>query len=184
MEFSLGHIYHHLLHCANPIIERFIASIIFMVLLSLENSAAFPKAATSGLMFIHPEDIQNQASTPDLPSAEAFLERYAAARAGEVHCLELARCELEMDESRSGVCEVEKVPGIEVHGEESDNSSTGLGDESLSASENIFVDSRSYNSMSSEHVREANINMDIDNDNERNISEVAFEENNNEVHGV
>ncbi|KAM0845729.1 hypothetical protein ACQ4PT_056168 [Festuca glaucescens] len=64
-----------------------------------------------------------------------------------------------MDETRSGVCEVEKVPGIEVHGEESDNSSTGLGDESLSASENIFVYSRLDNSMSSEHGREANINM-------------------------
>ncbi|KAM0887966.1 hypothetical protein ACQ4PT_028644 [Festuca glaucescens] len=90
----------------------------------------------------------------------------------------------EMEESRSGVCEVEKVPGIEVHGDESDDSSTGLGDESLSPSENIFVDSRSDNALSSEHVREAYINMDIDNDNERNISEVAFEENSNEVHGV
>ncbi|KAM0905017.1 hypothetical protein ACQ4PT_017654 [Festuca glaucescens] len=86
-----------------------------------------------------------------------------------------------MDETRSGVCEVEKVPGIEVHGDESDNSSTGLGDESLSASENIFVDSRLDNSMSSEHGREANINMDIDNDYERNICEVAFEENSNEM---
>ncbi|KAM0893720.1 hypothetical protein ACQ4PT_024938 [Festuca glaucescens] len=86
----------------------------------------------------------------------------------------------EMDETRSGVCEVEKVPRIEVHGDESDNSSTGLGDESLSASENIFVDSRSDNSMSSEHGREANINMDIDNDYERNICEVVFEENSNE----
>ncbi|KAK1652531.1 hypothetical protein QYE76_070336 [Lolium multiflorum] len=47
----------------------------------------------------------------------------------------------EMDETRSGVCEVEKVPGIGVHGDESDNSRTGLGDESLSASENIFVGS-------------------------------------------
>ncbi|KAM0863856.1 hypothetical protein ACQ4PT_044310 [Festuca glaucescens] len=76
-----------------------------------------------------------------------------------------------MDETRSGVCEVEKVPGIEVHGDESDNFRTGLGDESLSASENIFVGSKSDNSMISEHGREANINMDIDNDYERDICE-------------
>jgi hypothetical protein len=66
-----------------------------------------------------------------------------------------------MDETRSGVCEVEKVPGIGVHGDESDNSRTGLGDESLSASENIFVGSRSDNSMSSEHGREAIINVSV-----------------------
>ncbi|KAM0835624.1 hypothetical protein ACQ4PT_062819 [Festuca glaucescens] len=93
----------------------------------------------------------------------------------------------EMAESRSGVCEVEKGPGIEFPGDKSDDSSTGLGymlDESLSPSENMFVDSRSDNALSSEYVSEAYINMDIDNDNERNISEVAFEENSNEVHGV
>ena len=64
-----------------------------------------------------------------------------------------------MEESRSDVCEVEKGPGIEVHGDESDDSSTGLGDESLSPSENIFVDSRSDNALSSEHVSEAYINV-------------------------
>ncbi|KAM0839332.1 hypothetical protein ACQ4PT_060401 [Festuca glaucescens] len=86
-----------------------------------------------------------------------------------------------MDETRSGVCEVEKVPGIGVHGDESDNSRTGLGDESLSASENIFVGSRSDNSMISEHGREANIIMDSDNDYERDICEVTCEENSNEI---
>ncbi|KAM0865882.1 hypothetical protein ACQ4PT_042984 [Festuca glaucescens] len=86
-----------------------------------------------------------------------------------------------MDETRSGVCEVEKVPEIGVHGDESDNSRTGIGDESLSASENIFVGSRSDNSMISEHGREANIIMDSENDYERDICEVACEENSNEM---
>ncbi|KAK1620424.1 hypothetical protein QYE76_025941 [Lolium multiflorum] len=90
-----------------------------------------------------------------------------------------------MDETRSGVCEVERVPGIGVHGDESDNSRTGLGDESFSASENIFVGSRSDNSMSSEHGREAIINMDIDNDYERDITEVALDDNSNEeIYGL
>ncbi|KAK1643049.1 hypothetical protein QYE76_060885 [Lolium multiflorum] len=82
----------------------------------------------------------------------------------------------------SVVCEVENVPGIGVHGDESDNSRTGLGNESLSGRENIFVGSRSDNSMSSEHGMEAIINMDdIDNDYERDISDdVALDENSNE----
>ncbi|KAK1661601.1 hypothetical protein QYE76_049760 [Lolium multiflorum] len=82
----------------------------------------------------------------------------------------------------SVVCEVENVPGIGVHGDESDNSRTGLGNESLSGRENIFVGSRSDNSMSSEHGMEAIINMDdIDNDYERDISDdVELDENSNE----
>ncbi|XP_071680210.1 protein FAR1-RELATED SEQUENCE 5-like [Lolium perenne] len=87
-----------------------------------------------------------------------------------------------MDETMSVVCEVENVPGIGVHGDESDNSRTGLGNESLSGRENIFVGSRSDNSMSSEHGMEAIINMDdIDNDYERDISDdVELDENSNE----
>ncbi|KAK1618754.1 hypothetical protein QYE76_024271 [Lolium multiflorum] len=101
-----------------------------------------------------------------------------------VHVCSKSLC-YEMDETRSGVCEVERVPGIGVHGDESDNSRTGLGDESFSASENIFVGSRSDNSMSSEHGREAIINMDIDNDYERDISEVALDDNSNEeIYGL
>ncbi|KAK1693255.1 hypothetical protein QYE76_009952 [Lolium multiflorum] len=76
----------------------------------------------------------------------------------------------------------QNVPGIGVHGDESDNSRTGLGNESLSGRENIFVGSRSDNSMSSEHGMEAIINMDdIDNDYERDISDdVELDENSNE----
>jgi hypothetical protein len=66
-----------------------------------------------------------------------------------------------MDETMSVVCEVENVPGIGVHGDESDNSRTGLGNESLSGRENIFVGSRSDNSMSSEHGMEAIINVSV-----------------------
>ncbi|KAK1699325.1 hypothetical protein QYE76_016022 [Lolium multiflorum] len=105
--------------------------------------------------------------------------------AGNPNPVASARPGYEMDETRSGVCEVERVPGIGVHGDESDNSRTGLGDESFSASENIFVGSRSDNSMSSEHGREAIINMDIDNDYERDITEVALDDNSNEeIYGL
>nr|XP_051211224.1 protein FAR1-RELATED SEQUENCE 3-like [Lolium perenne] len=85
------------------------------------------------------------------------LKHYEAVQAGT----SLGKTFYEMDETRSSVCEVEKVPGIGVHGDESDNS------------------------MSSEHGREAIINMDIDNDYERDISEVALEENSGEeIYGV
>jgi hypothetical protein len=67
-----------------------------------------------------------------------------------------------MVESSSGVCELEKGPGIVFPGDGSDDSSTGLGymlDEYLSPSEDMFVYSRSGNALSSDHVREAYINV-------------------------
>jgi hypothetical protein len=67
-----------------------------------------------------------------------------------------------MAESRSGVCELEKEPGIEFPGDGSDDSSMGLGDwldESMSSSEDLSVDSRSDGGDSSEHVSEADNNV-------------------------
>ena len=60
-----------------------------------------------------------------------------------------------MAESRSGIFEVEKEPGFEFPTDGLDDSSEDVGDwvdESMSASEELYVDSNSNGGNSSEHV--------------------------------